>query len=70
MTQADTPRADLIAEIKSLRAENERLKNDCLILLANIDWLQECTGEGLEGEDAVAVQQIRAALPEPPGGAR
>ena len=40
----------------------------CAILLACIDWLSECTGEGLDGEDAALVEQIRAdiALPAAP----
>ncbi len=43
-------------------AEIARLRNDCRILLAQIAWLEECTGEGLEGEDAALVAEIAAAL--------
>lgn len=50
------------AEIARLIAENERLRSDCVILLANLDHLEECTGEGPEGEDRAIVDQIRARL--------
>ncbi len=53
-----------------LAAEHERLmaERDAEIarlreaLLAQIAWLEECTGEGLEGEDAALVAEIAAAL--------
>lgn len=40
----------------------ERLRSDCRILLANLDALEEATGEGPEGEDRVIVEQIRTSL--------
>ena len=43
-------------------AEIARLRNDCRILLAQIAWLEECTGEGLEGEDAALVAEIAATV--------
>mgnify|MGYP000846181061 FL=1 len=43
-------------------AEITRLRNDCRILLAQIAWLEECTGEGLEGEDAALVAEIAATV--------
>lgn len=50
-------------------AERDQWKRDAGILLANIDYLEECTGEGPEGEDRALVEQIRAALrPEGEGG--
>ncbi|MFG1389383.1 hypothetical protein, partial [Xanthobacter versatilis] len=36
------------------------LDRDIGILIAQIDWLSECTGESLEGEDAALLAQIRA----------
>ena len=41
----------------------------CGILLACIDWLTDCTGEGLDGEDAALVEQIRADIASPPPSA-
>lgn len=56
----------LAAEHERLMAERDteiaRLRNDCRILLAQIAWLEECTGEGLEAEDAAFVAEIGAAL--------
>lgn len=37
-------------------------RKDCETLIANIDWLCEATGEGPENEDAILVNDIRAAL--------
>lgn len=56
----------LAAEHERLMAERDaeiaRLRNDCRILLAQIAWLEECTGEGLEGEDAALVAEIAATV--------
>lgn len=56
----------LAAEHERLMAERDaeitRLRNDCRILLAQIAWLAECTGEGLEGEDAALVAEIAATV--------
>lgn len=61
----------LAAEHERLMAEREaeiaRLRNDCRILLAQIAWLEECTGEGLEGEDAALVAEIAATVGEDNG---
>ena len=48
--------------IKSKDAEIARLRSDLGILLSQIDWLEECTGEGLETEDAALVAKIRASM--------
>lgn len=53
-----------------LAAEHERLmaERDAEIarlreaLLAQIAWLEECTGEGLEGEDTALVAEIAATV--------
>lgn len=53
-----------------LAAEHERLvaERDAEIarlreaLLAQIAWLEECTGEGLEGKDVALVAEIAATL--------
>ncbi|MFG1370742.1 hypothetical protein V5F32_01035 [Xanthobacter oligotrophicus] len=37
-----------------------QLDRDIGILLAQIDWLAECSGEGPEGEDAALIAQIRS----------
>lgn len=61
----------LAAEHERLMAERSaeiaRLRNDCRILLAQIAWLEECTGEGLEGEDAALVAEIAATVGEDNG---
>ena len=51
--------------IADLNTENIRLKNDCDIILANLDSLQDATGESLEWDDASVVEQIRSALKSP-----
>ncbi len=40
----------------------ERLRKDAGILLANLDFMQEATGESLDPEDAAVVALIRADL--------
>lgn len=52
-------RADLF---DALTAERDALRSDCAILLANIDTIEDATGEGPEGEDRVIVEQIRTSL--------
>ena len=47
-------RADLCAS-----GQVRDARRDIGILLAQIDWLQECTGETLESDDAALVSQIR-----------
>lgn len=44
-------------------------RSDIGILLAQIDWLQECLGETLESEDAALVDQIRADWTTTPSAA-
>lgn len=38
----------------------DKARRDIGILLAQIEWLQECLGEDLEAEDGALVEQIRA----------
>lgn len=42
--------------------DGDRMRKDCEILLAQIDYLTEATGESLGIEDAAMVEQIRADL--------
>lgn len=53
----------LVSEHDRLMAEKDaeiaRLRE---ALLAQIAWLEECTGEGLEGKDAALVAEIAATL--------
>ena len=51
--------AELIAAAPANVEHVEKLKLDIEHLLAIIDYMAECTGEGPEGEDAVLVEQIR-----------
>lgn len=53
-----------------VEAEARDWRADCMTLLANLDWLAECTGEGPEGEDRVIVEEIRTALNIHPGPAQ
>lgn len=48
------------AEDAFRRGAEADLDRDIGILIAQIDWLVECTGEGLEVEDAALLAQIRA----------
>lgn len=50
------------AALAAREGEVARLRNDCSILLASLDHLAQCTGEGPEDEDRVLVEQIRADL--------
>ncbi|MCF4166374.1 hypothetical protein L2U69_12025 [Zavarzinia compransoris] len=43
-------------------AGQESMRTDLRLVLANLRWLEECTGETLEGEDATVVRQIEADL--------
>jgi len=45
-----------------LEAKVAGLRRDALILLAQIDGVEDATGEAPEGEDALLVAEIRAAL--------
>lgn len=45
-----------------VKAEARELHNYCRILLANLDFLSEVTGESIGEEDAVIVNEIRSAL--------
>lgn len=53
-------------------ADDKSTDHDIGILISQIDWLTECLGEGLEGEDAALLEQIRAdhkarnPFPSPP----
>ena len=58
------------APADDLRAENERLRADCQTLLVQLDAHQVNTGEDLEAEDRVIVEQIRAALSQKGGDAQ
>lgn len=49
----------LTKELASLRAQLATARREIGTLLANLDHLAEATGEGLEGEDAAIVGQIR-----------
>ena len=64
---------DAIAERDRLAAANAvleakvaGLRRDALILLAQIDGVEDATGEAPEGEDAILVAEIRAALSATP----
>jgi hypothetical protein len=61
--------AEASLTLKNLREENEKLRKDLGILLAQIDYLTEATGEGPDCQDAGLVEQIRrghrAALTSP-----
>lgn len=50
------------SDIDALQDEIERLRRDCKIMLAQLDFMEEATGESLDPEDAVIVAQIRASL--------
>lgn len=47
-------------ECVPVRWDAKALNEDIGLLLAQIDWLEQCTGETLEGEDAVLTAQIRS----------
>ncbi len=67
-TALDAELSALRSQVSALTEERDRLRADCGILLAEIDGLEECTGEGPEGEDRALVEQIRAALSPKPEG--
>ncbi len=46
--------------MRLLATERDALANDCQILLAQIDYLIEASGESLDPEDADLVAAIRA----------
>lgn len=46
--------------------EVAELRNYCRILLANLDYMAELTGESVEDEDAIIVNEIRSALVSAP----
>ena len=48
--------------ILGLLKEVEQQRKDAATLLANLDFIQEATGENLDSEDAAMVEQIRADL--------
>ena len=52
----------LAAANAALEAKVAGLRRDALILLAQIDGVEDATGEAPEGEDALLVAEIRAAL--------
>ena len=58
MTEAGWVRADA-----DLRSELEGRETDIRMLLAQLDYLRQVTGEGVEEEDAALVEGIRASLP-------
>ena len=52
----------LTAERDAAVARAERLMVDCRILIANLDYVIDMTGEDLGAEDSAMVEHIRAAL--------
>ena len=51
----------LTAERDAAVARAERLMVDCRILIANLDYVIDMTGEDLGAEDSAMVEHIRAA---------
>ncbi|RWR30468.1 hypothetical protein D2T29_12415 [Sinirhodobacter populi] len=50
------------ALLRELAADRDKWLNNSRVLLANIDQLQEFTGEGPEDEDGAMVEQIRVEI--------
>ena len=50
------------ANITTLRQQLAEARNDCKIVMANLECVLEMTGESLDPEDAAIVGQIRLAL--------
>ena len=47
---------------RGIAKERDRLRKDCAILIANVEYLCEATGEALDEEDAAMFALIKSEL--------